>query len=89
MFTKEIYIIPAIPVVAINMKADFVVQVKASVSVGFSFEYINAKRYIYYINVFAGQISNDVIDIQEETFELPQAEDVTTSLGDLFKNIKL
>lgn len=34
---------------------------------------------------------NDVAaeEIQEETFELPKTEAVTTSLGDLFKNIKL
>lgn len=28
-------------------------------------------------------------EIQEEVFEIPKAEEVTTSLGDLFKNIKL
>jgi small subunit ribosomal protein S1 len=34
---------------------------------------------------------NDVAaeEITEETFDLPKAEEVTTSLGDLFKNIKL
>ena len=69
MFNKEFQVPPPLPIIAIKVKGDFVVQVKASVSVGFSFEYMNAKRYVYHINVFAGQISNDVIDIQEETFE--------------------
>ncbi len=66
---KEIRTPPMLPIIAIKFAATFVVQVKASVSVGFDFEYINAKRYLYHINVFAGNISNDVIDIQEETYE--------------------
>ena len=69
MFNKEFQVPPPLPIVAIKVKADFVVQVKASVSVGFKFEYMNGKRYMYHINVFAGQISNDVVDIQEETYE--------------------
>ena len=69
MFNQEYHVPPPLPIVAIKVKGDFVVQVKASVSVGFKFEYMNAKRYVYHINVFAGQISNDVIDIQEETYE--------------------
>lgn len=37
------------------------------------------------------KVLNDVAaeEIQEETFELPKTEAVTTSLGDLFKNLKL
>ena len=34
---------------------------------------------------------NDVAakEIEEETFELPKSEEVTTNLGSLFKNLKL
>ncbi len=66
---KELHTPPMLPIIAIKFAATFVVQVKASVSVGFDFEYVNGKRYVYHVNVFAGNISNDVIDIQEETYE--------------------
>ncbi len=69
LVNKELRVPPALPIIAIKFEANFVVQVKASVSVGFEFEYMNGKRYLYHINVFAGTVSNDVIDIQEETYE--------------------
>ncbi len=69
LVSKELRVPPPIPIIAVKFEASFVVQVKASVSVGFDFEYMNAKRYLYHINVFAGTVSNDVIDIQEETYE--------------------
>ncbi len=69
LVSKELRVPPALPIIAIKFEANFVVQVKASVSVGFEFEYMNGKRYLYHINVFAGTVSNDVIDIQEETYE--------------------
>lgn len=61
---------PMLPIIRLAFTLDFVVQMDASVSVGFDFEYLEGKRYTFTVNVFAGDVSTDVVTLQEQSYEL-------------------
>ena len=69
IFSQEQRLPPALPIIAVEVKMDFVVKLDACISVGFDMEYLTGKRYTYTVDVFAGSIKNDVIILQEETFQ--------------------
>lgn len=73
LFEQEIfsydYNIPPIFIIAIGIEVDFVVSADLNISLGCEFYYENAKRYSYTIQVFAGKVTSDVIDIVEEHYE--------------------
>lgn len=60
---------PCLPIIAVNLEVDFVVKVDACVAVGFDFEYITGKRYTYTIDVFAGKVYNDTVQLIEDAYE--------------------
>ncbi len=73
LFEQEIfsydYNIPPIFIIAIGIEVDFVVSADLNISLGCEFYYENAKRYSYTIQIFAGKVTSDVIDIVEEHYE--------------------
>lgn len=58
-----------IPLINISFAIDFVVQMDASISVGFDFEYIEGKRHVFTISVKAGKVYSDTIDLVEKAYE--------------------
>ena len=60
---------PALPIIRFGVSVDFVIQLEAAVSIGFDFEYLEGKRYTFSVNVTKGNVSSDVITLQEETYE--------------------
>ena len=44
-------------------------KVDACVAVGFDFDYITGKRYTYTIDVFAGKVYNDTVQLIEDAYE--------------------
>jgi len=68
LYTYE-YCIPPIFIIVVGIELNFVVSVDVSVSMGFEFYYENAKRYSYTLQVFAGKVTSDVIDIREERYD--------------------
>lgn len=60
---------PALPIIAVNAEANFVIKMDACISVGFDFQYQTGKRYTYTVDVFAGQVYNDTVSLLEETYE--------------------
>ena len=52
-----------------SLEVDFVVKVDACVAVGFDFDYITGKRYTYTIDVFAGNVYNDTVQLIENAYE--------------------
>lgn len=58
-----------IPLINISFAVDFVVQMDASISVGFDFEYIEGKRHVFTISVKAGKVYSDTIDLVEKAYE--------------------
>ena len=66
---QEWRIPPALPIIAVNAEANFVIKMDACISVGFDFQYQTGKRYTYTVDVFAGQVYNDTVSLLEETYE--------------------
>lgn len=60
---------PALPIIAVNAEANFVIKMDACISIGFDFEYQTGKRYTYTVDVFAGQVYNDTVSLLEETYQ--------------------
>ena len=60
---------PALPIIAVDIEVNFVVNMDACVSVGFDFEYMAGKRYTYTVDVFAGKVYNDTVSLWEETYQ--------------------
>ena len=60
---------PPVPILRFGYAIDFVVELDAAVSIGFDFEYLEGKRYIFNVNVTKGKVSSDVVTLQEETYE--------------------
>ena len=58
-----------IPLINISFAIDFVVELDASISVGFDFEYIEGKRHIFTVSVKAGKVTTDTIDLVEKAYE--------------------
>ena len=58
-----------IPLINISFAVDFVVQLDASISIGFDFEYLEGKRHVFTISVKAGEVYSDTIDLVEKSYE--------------------
>ncbi|MFM9329887.1 InlB B-repeat-containing protein [Paenibacillus mesotrionivorans] len=56
-------------IIAINIEVKLVVSANLNISLGLDFWYENAKRYIYTVQVFAGNVTSDTIDLVEEHYE--------------------
>ncbi|MDD2498969.1 MAG: InlB B-repeat-containing protein, partial [Desulfitobacteriaceae bacterium] len=63
------YYIPPIFILVVGIDVNFVVSANMNISLGCDFYYENAKRYSYTVQVFAGNVTSDVIDIVEEHYE--------------------
>lgn len=61
---------PSIPIIALEASVDFVIQMDASVSIGFEFEYLEGKRYTFSVSVFEGSVKADTITLLEKQYEL-------------------
>ena len=69
LYETEQYLTSAIPIIALNVSVDFIVEVDACVSTGLEFEYLTGKRYTFAIDVFAKKFSSDSLILQEEKYE--------------------
>lgn len=73
LFEKEIYSyeyrIPPIFILVVEFSVKFAVTANMNISIGCDFYYENAKRYTYTVQVFAKNVTSDVIDIREEHYE--------------------
>lgn len=69
LYETEKYITNEIPIIAINMSVDFIVEMEACVSTGFDFEYLTGKRYTFTIDVFGRKATCDSLVLQEERYE--------------------
>ncbi len=56
-------------IIEVELKVEFVVSANANVSLGMTYWYQNAKRYIYSILVFSRNVTSDTIDLSEEQYE--------------------
>ncbi len=56
-------------IIAIKIEVKLVVSANLNISLGLDFWYENAKRYIYTVQVFAGNVTSDTIDLVEEHYE--------------------
>lgn len=69
IINQEKLLPPCLPIIAVSIDVDFVVKVDACVAVGFDFDYITGKRYTYTIDVFAGKVYNDTVQLIEDAYE--------------------
>ena len=58
-----------IPLINISFAVDFVVQMDASISIGFDFEYLEGKRHVFTVSVASGKVYADTIDLVEKSYE--------------------
>ena len=58
-----------IPLMVIIFQVDFVVQMDASISVGFDFEYLEGKRYSFTVEVLDKNVYTDTIDLVAKTYQ--------------------
>ena len=58
-----------IPLININFAVDFVVDMDASISVGFDFEYIEGKRHVFTMSIKDRSAYSDTIDLQEKAYQ--------------------
>lgn len=56
-------------VIDINIELDFVVSANMNISIGTSFWYKNAKRYVFNLHVKGRKATSDTIDLVEEQYE--------------------
>lgn len=61
---------PALPIIHLEVSVDFVIQMDASISVGFEFEYMEGKRYVFNVRITEGEVTSDTISLKEKTYEL-------------------
>lgn len=69
MLSIEKVLPPAIPIVAVKLELDFVVELNINASIGMDFYYKNAKRYAYTFRMHEKTVRNDVINLCEEQYE--------------------
>ncbi len=60
---------PSIPLINLSLAIDFVVQLDASISIGFDFEYIEGKRHVFTIKLKARDVHSDTIELVEKAYE--------------------
>ena len=58
-----------IPLINIHFAVDFVVDMDASISVGFDFEYIEGKRHVFTMSIKDRSAYSDTIDLQEKAYQ--------------------
>ena len=58
-----------IGIIDIEFKVEFVVSANVNISMGMTYWYKNAKRYVYSIMVFDRKVTSDSIDLSEEQYE--------------------
>lgn len=58
-----------IGIIDIEFKIEFVVSANVNISMGMTYWYKNAKRYVYSIMVFDRKVTSDTIDLSEEQYE--------------------
>lgn len=58
-----------IGIIDIEFKVEFVVSANVNISMGMTYWYKNAKRYVYSIMVFDRKVTSDTIDLCEEQYE--------------------
>ena len=63
------YRIPPIMIIEIKIELKFVIQANMNISLGAEFWYKTAKRYSYNVEIFAQNVSSDVLDLVEEQYE--------------------
>lgn len=63
------YRIPPIMIIEIKIEIKFVIQANMNISLGAEFWYKTAKRYSYNVEIFAQNVTSDVIDFVEEQYE--------------------
>ena len=61
---------PCLPIIHLEVSVDFVIQMDASVAVGFEFEYLEGKRYIFNVRITEGKVTNSEVSLKEKTYEL-------------------
>lgn len=63
------YRIPPIMIIEIKIELKFVIQANMNISIGAEFWYKTAKRYSYNVEIFAGNVTSDTLDLVEEQYE--------------------
>ncbi len=63
------YNIPPIMIIEVSVAFNFVIQANMNISLGAEFWYMTAKRYTYNVEIFAGNVTSDVLDMVEEQYE--------------------
>ena len=58
-----------IGIIDVEFKIEFVVSANVNISMGMTYWYKNAKRYVYSIMVFDRKVTSDSIDLSEEQYE--------------------
>ncbi len=66
---KQVIPIPPIYVIVVELGVNFAVSADMNISLGCDFYYENAKRYSYTVEIFAQNVTSDVIDLSEEVYE--------------------
>lgn len=61
---------PMLPIIHLEFTTDFVIQMDASVAVGFEFEYLEGERYVFNVRITEGSITSNTVTLQEKTYEL-------------------
>ena len=69
LYETEKYLTNEIPIIALNMSVDFIIEMEACVSTGFDFEYMTGKRYTFTVDVFGRKVTCDSLVLQEEKYE--------------------
>ena len=59
-----------IGIIDVAFDVEFVVSANVNISMGMTYWYQNAKRYVYSIMVFSKNVTSDTIDLSEERYEL-------------------
>ncbi|MGM9942164.1 MAG: InlB B-repeat-containing protein [Bulleidia sp.] len=54
---------------AVEMKLEFVISGMMNVTLGITYWYENAKKYVYTLSVASGKVTSDTIDLVEEKYE--------------------
>ena len=69
LFEKKIYCTQVVPIICVEIQVDFIIEMEACVSIGFDFEYMTGKRYVFTIDVFDMNATSKTITLLEETYE--------------------
>ncbi|MBR5128781.1 MAG: InlB B-repeat-containing protein, partial [Firmicutes bacterium] len=70
IFEFDKHLPPALPIIHLEVTVDFVIQMDASVAVGFEFEYLEGERYVFNVRITEGDITSNSVSLKEKTYEL-------------------